>query len=265
MSAFSFDTLKGFFASREINQRQEKIADILASADADIVALQEIHTYFVLKLLRSKLTSYPHVIYKKFLYGPKGGLVTFSKLPLEEVKYTNFQKRGSLFNTSFIARVTRNGILSCKLKTLPIYVLNTHASPNLDHDHSENNRFVKYIVTQLNQIAKFTNQLSSNKQAVIVAGDLNTGKDSDSYKNFIKKANLTDVFSKFSYPTQHQEFLPKNKTVKCIDYIFVGSDNAKINVLRTSYLFTKKYLLKKGKLRYLSDHIGLKADFNFQF
>ena len=261
MSVFNFDSLHGLLISRHIKKRQEKIIDILLEKNPDFIALQEIHTYYILSLYKNKL-NYPHVAYKKFIYGPRGGLVIFSKHPFEETEYVNFQRRGSFLNSSFIARVIRNGILVCKLRNYPLTILNTHATPNLDHDDSVNNRFVKYIESQLEQIAMLSNKITNSNQKILVAGDFNVAKNSVAYKKFLELSELTDVFKNYDTPTQHQEYLPMNKSVKRIDYIFSKDKYADVKVVSTNELFTKKYKLAKNT-QYLSDHIGLHAEMIF--
>lgn len=258
MSVFSFDSIHGFIQSWNPIARQKKIAQILKSENPDIITLQEVHTYYVLNLFRKKL-NYPFVAYKKYIYGPRGGLVTFSKYPIEQTDYINFKKRGNLSNSSFIAHVIKNGVLVVRLKDTPITILNVHATPNLDHDDSKNNRFIKYIEAQLEQIAGLVKDLVSKDQNIILAGDLNVAKNSYSYENFVSTSGMIDVFEDFDTPTQHQEYLQKNKHVKRIDYVFIKDTSAKMNIISKQHLFTEKFVLENNKKRYLSDHIGLKT------
>ncbi len=264
MSAFNFDTIHGFISSLRPIKRQKMITDILLKENADVIALQEIHTYFVLNLYKKKL-NYPYVVYKKYLYGPRGGLVIFSKFPVGKFDYLNFSKRGSLFNSSFIARVIKNGALVCTLQDVPITILDVHATPNLDHDDSENNRFIKFIEAQLMQIADLVNELKSSSRKVLIGGDFNVAKNSVPYKKFLRKSGLLDIFSKDDFPTQHQEYLSKNKKVKRIDYVFMQEAGTKSKIISSDYLFREKYEISKGKKNYLSDHIGLKTTVDFKF
>lgn len=259
MSIFNFDSFHGLFISRNIRERQAKIALELKEKNPDIITLQEVHTYSILNLYKKRL-NYPYAAYKKFIIGPRGGLVTFSKIPIEGVAYINFKKRGTFLNSSFIARIIRNGVLLCRLKDFELTVLNTHATPNLDHDDSKNNRFVKFINAQLTQISELIKSISDNNQRIIIGGDFNVAKGSYTYKKFIETSGITDVFSKYNSPTQHQEFLPRGKTVKRIDYIFAKSLEGKPVAKFVEHLFTKKFLLKKKSVQYLSDHIGLHAE-----
>lgn len=263
MSVFSFDCWHGFVASWNPILRQRKIAEIIKKENPDVVTLQEIHTYYVLNLFKKKL-NYPYVAYKKYIYGPRGGLVTFSKFPIESIEYENFHKRGSLFNSSFIAHVIKNGVLVCKLKNIPFYVLNVHATPNLDHDDSRNNRFIKYIQAQLTQIAELSKKILKSGNQLIIGGDFNVAKDSVPYHKFIESSGLRDIFARFDSPTQHQEYLPASKKVRRIDYVYSGTSGNPVVVESADHLFTEKILLDNNKKRYLSDHIGLKASLLFE-
>jgi endonuclease/exonuclease/phosphatase family metal-dependent hydrolase len=254
MGLYSFDSLHGFLISQNIIQRQTKIAEVLEKTNADIIALQEVHTYSVLKLLRTHLSDYPYIAYKKYLYGPRGGLVVLSKLPFEKVQYINFKKRGSFFNASFVGYIIQNGILICKLKNYALSILNTHVSPNMDHDWSENNRYCIYIDAQTQHIAEVLQKRSS--QAVI-AGDFNMAKDSYLYKKFLRLSQARDVFSEFDFPTQHQEFVPEDKKVKRIDYIFTFPATSSFKTVKTTHLFKGKQSFPDGSKSFLSDHVGL--------
>lgn len=264
MSVFSFDSIHGFISSLRPIKRQQIIAQTLLKEDADIITLQEIHTYYVLNLYKKKL-NYPHVAYKKYIYGPRGGLVTFSKFPVSDIGYLNFKKRGSFLNSSFIARIIKNGALICKIKNSPITILNVHATPNLDHSEVEHNRFIKFIDAQLTEVAAIVNDLKKKGESILIGGDLNVSKNSSVYSKFLKKSGLVDVFSKDDFPTQHQEYLPNSKKVTRIDYVFMDRTNKKTTIESTDYLFKNKVEISTGKKRYLSDHIGLKANLVFNF
>lgn len=256
MSAFNFNTIKGFLLSMDIARRLPETIKILKQQNAEIIALQEIHTYLVLNFFKKKLTEYPYIAYKKYLYGPRGGLVIFSKTPLNDIEYFDFKKRGAYTNSSFVAHLIKNGVLSCRIDNQPLYLLNTHLTPNLDFNWTEKNRFYNYINAQLHQITELVKQIVSDGNKVIIAGDFNTSKDSMLYKRFLSNSNLIDVFAESDFPTLHQDYLAKNKAARRIDYIFLTDGK----VIKKDHLFTKRVILGNGKLRYLSDHIGLRAD-----
>lgn len=261
MGLFSFDTLRGFLQSTNILQRINKIGELLEKEQADVILLQEVHTYLVLNLLKTKLRSYPYLAYKQYVYGPRGGLVIFSKHPFEHLEYTNYKRKGSLLNKSVVAHIIQNGILTIKIKKQPIYFLNTYITPNMDYNFTKNNRFARYIEYQLRQLAYVIKQFSSQGD-VIIGGDFNTDKKSYLYKTFTELSKTTDIFEKDTMPTKHQEFYPAHIQVERLDYLF-HFGKTKPTVISSEHLFTKKIPLKNGDFSYLSDHVALKATIKF--
>jgi endonuclease/exonuclease/phosphatase family metal-dependent hydrolase len=260
LSVISFNTYGAPVLSKKIKERYTRLATILNGSSADILSLQEVHTYRHLKILKKMLKQYPYVVYKKYLYGPRGGLVTFSKMPIESCEYSNFQKRGSLTNKSFVAKLMRNGVLLAKLSGYPIYVLNTHLTPNTDLDWSLENRISPFTYSQLMHVAEVTDALVSMKNEVIITGDFNTPKDSELYEAFMNTSELQDVFSEYDTSTKIPELSQDGRDLERIDYIFLTQKNAKADVFNKEHIFEKKQEVD-GEMAYLSDHIGLKTEF----
>ena len=265
MGLFSLDSFRGFFNSVNARIRQKKIAELLYKDDSDIIALQEVHTFQFLKLLKSTLKSHPYVAYKPLLYGPRGSLVIFSKIPFTDIEYIDFKDRGSIFNTSIVAILRRSGMLKIKIENQNIYIINVHLTQNGDYIWNDKSKFYQYIKSQQDQvIRKSKDILGEDSQAQIISlGDFNTDKKSNLYKNFLKSSNFSDVFAEKSTPSMHQDFLPDKKQVRRIDYVFFYNQLNKPKIIAKSELFKEKYLLKRSKMRYLSDHIGLKAVIEF--
>lgn len=241
-------------------ERFQIIADYFLKSEVDIVALQEVHTFRQLRFLKKRMHNFPHVLYEKFLYGPRGGVVIFSKIPFEYTKYIDFKKRGTIFNKTIVAKIGKRGILVGKLKDNPIYILNAHLTQNSDHDWSPQNRYIPFLVSQLKQVAETIASLSS-KQTVIVAGDFNMPKHSEYYAWFIKYAHIKDIFNKYNSATYHKELLQQGHTVGRVDYIFT-TRTKHIAILKASHIFKKKVksFSHAKEFAYVSDHIGLKAN-----
>lgn len=260
LSVISFNTCGAPLLSKKIKERYTRLATILNSSQSDILSLQEVHTYKHLRILKRMLTAYPYVMYKKYLYGPRGGLVMFSKLPIENCEYSNFQKRGSLLNRSAVAKLTRNGVLLAKLSGFPIYILNTHLTPNTDLDWSMTNRMSPFTYSQLMHIAEMTDALVSMNNEVIITGDFNTPKGSELYEAFMDSSQVEDVFADFDTSTKIPEMSLTGKDLERIDYIFLTQGNARADISSKDHLFEQKQPVD-GEMAYLSDHIGLKTEF----
>jgi sphingomyelin phosphodiesterase 2 len=254
----SLNTFGAPILSRNISKRFRLIADILSEQDADIICLQEVVLYPHLRLLKSLLTGFPYVHYKKFLYGPKGGIVIFSKYPVAEQIFYDFTDRGSIRNKSFVGQIMRYGVLGIRLQEVPITVFTTHLTPNMDVDYTHENRYSRFQSSQLFQVAKYLHDEILWKREVIIAGDFNIPADSYLYQDFIQASGLTNIFSHMKDPTYHEAFLPDGKLAHQIDYIFYSGHNYGVKPLHSEYILEHP-LRQNGEEFYLSDHIGLKA------
>ncbi|MBI2034685.1 MAG: endonuclease/exonuclease/phosphatase family protein [Candidatus Levybacteria bacterium] len=254
--------LRSLFQTR-IFERFQIIADYFSKADVDIITLQEVHTFRQLRFLKKRMQNFPHVIYKKLLYGPKGGVVIFSKIPFEHVAYIDFKKRGTIFNKTVVAKIGKRGILVGKLKNSPVYILNAHLTQNSDHDWSPQNKHIPFLVSQLKQVAQ-TIASFPPKHSVIVTGDFNMPKHSIYYDWFIKLSGIKDAFDQHNSATYHKEFLKLGDTVGRVDYIFT-TKTKQIEIVKASHIFKRKLKLVSNKITYVSDHIGLKANISLQY
>jgi endonuclease/exonuclease/phosphatase family metal-dependent hydrolase len=245
-----------------IKKRLNKIAEEVNTSQADIVAFQEVFTYAHLRFLRSHMPDFPYAAYKKSVVGPRGGLVIFSRVPLDSVTFHGFQTKGKLFDRTVVGKLARVGYLITKIKGEPTYVINTHLTPNLDSDWNPHNTFVPIIEAQLKELAQVVNLLMQANNNVIIAGDFNTAKDSHLYQTFLMWTKMKDAFHNDNTPTTIGELLAKDKPEKRIDYIFF-SNNKSLVVTNTDHLFKKKKDLGNGKFSYLSDHIGLQVELSY--
>ncbi|CAN5181293.1 hypothetical protein BH11PAT1_BH11PAT1_6040 [soil metagenome] len=243
-------------------RRFKKLSQVLNDSGADVIALQEVHLYPLLSLLKRRLTNFPYVFYQPFIYGPRGGMVTFSKYPLVDCQYVDFLKHGSFRNWSFIYKITQNGIMIVRLAESSTYIINTTVSADTDHNWSPDSQFNSLKTLQMNQLAATINTLSDMQRSVIAVGDFNMVQDSPQYKHFCAITGAKNIFVNYEIPTQHADFLPKDITkIPRLDYIFV-KPNHTFSTLETKHLFREKVLLGKRSL-YLSDHLGLFASVTF--
>lgn len=239
-----------------VRKRFSAIAEIIAHLNTDVLLLQEVHDYPHLLFLKKLLPMYPHIAYRHMLYGPRGGLVIFSKLPLTSIHYYDFQTKGKLHNKSITGHLSMKGILQARLKQENLWIINTHLTQNSDHDFTSTNRYVPILLSQLHQLAVHINIIKDRGGNLILGGDFNMPKDTKFYKDFLGVTNLKDAFPRDSFPTYHESFLPKGKYVGRVDYIFVTNG---IKTLKKSYILKKPLRDHSGELFYASDHMGLVA------
>src|SRR5437868_2071452 len=88
----SFNTF-GISGPFNLFQRYKIIAEYFNNHEVDVINFQEVLTYFHLVLFKIFLRKYPFVQFSPSLIGPKGGLVTFSKYPLQKINYLSYSKK----------------------------------------------------------------------------------------------------------------------------------------------------------------------------
>jgi hypothetical protein len=127
----------------------KELARQIEATDALIVNLQEVHTYGLVTVLKKHLKSYPYMAFKPSVFGPKAGLITFSKLPIEMVSFASlFKATRKLDKSVMLSRAALDslfkGVLIIRIKD-SVTVLNVHLSANTDGDWSKANRFIRRI------------------------------------------------------------------------------------------------------------------------
>jgi sphingomyelin phosphodiesterase 2 len=254
LTVVSFNTC-GVPRGARLAARYGVIGATLDAGDTDIVCLQEVLTWWHLRLLVQRMRSFPHVNYRPSRIGPAGGLVTFSRLPVSATAYRGFgvppRTRGISEWTRFRARL--KGALVTTLEQPGVRVVNTHPMSNKDGDWSPSGRFYPLHRAQL---AALTGLLRGNSQGpAVVCGDFNVTRDSPLFAAFVTDADLSDAFEGACPPTFRAEYLPAGETSSCIDFILTTSE---IKASTATTLFAEKESLPGGPA-WLSDHIGLCA------
>ena len=265
LSLLDFNTFGTPFFSPNITVRYQHIAQTINEEAPDIVCLQEVQSYYHLFLLKKYLTAYPHLIYKKYTYGPKGGLVIASKVPFEDVKYKSFTELGSFRNISFYTRLLQNGMLICKLKDVPVTIINTHLVSDFEFDWSTQNKLYETVQAQVEQTTHEVNRIAKKGHSVIITGDFNMKKKAKLYDFFLDQTKAKDAFAQATEPTYYKDRLKyrfNGKSSERIDFIFMKDLAKHLKIQKTSQLFEHQVTLSKDKRSYLSDHIGLKVDFD---
>lgn len=253
---FAYRILRTLFRTK-IFDRFKIITKYFNKSNIDIVAFQEVHTNRQLSFLIRSMSAYPYVACEKYFFGPRGGVVIFSKFPFENVDYVDFKQKGKLWNKSIVGKIGKRGVLIAKLSRHPIYILNTHLTQNSDHNWHPKNRFLPIMRSQLQQLSEIVASLSE-KNSVITTGDFNMPKTSPYYEYFKTQSRVKDIFADYSFNTYRKEFLPSGHSVGRIDYIFT-SGKPEIIEPHVSHIFRKKLNLSKHGFHYVSDHVGLKA------
>jgi sphingomyelin phosphodiesterase 2 len=234
--------------------RYQAIAEALEVSGADVVAFQEVLTYWHLRLLARRMRSFRHVAYRSSAAGPAGGLVTFSRLPVSGRAYHGFGFPAKAPGVSWAARArgSLKGVLVTRLPVPGVCVVNTHPVPNRDGDWSPANRFFPLHQAQLGVVASVARGTAA---PAVVCGDFNVDRDSVLLRGFLSQTGLSDAFRGQCPATFHAEYLDPPHFAHCIDFILISPQ---IRAGATRVLFGDKQLLH-GRREYLSDHVGLYA------
>ena len=234
--------------------RYRAIGEAFEACDAEVVAFQEVFTYWQLRLLARRMRSFRYVAYRPAAAGPAGGLVTFSRLPVSGCAYHGFGFPPKAPGVSWRARADAGvkGVLVAQLPAPGACVVNAHPAPNRDGDWSPANRFFPLHQAQLGVVARVVGSVTA---PAVVCGDFNVARDSVLLQGLLSRTGLADAFSGQCPPTFHSEYLGPSKSAHCIDFILASPD---IRAGTTQLLFDAKQVLR-GRPEYLSDHIGLYA------
>lgn len=251
-----------------VRKRFDLIAEELLRLSPDIVTLQEVYLFHTFRHLKKLLRDYPYVGYQRMFFGPRGGIVIFSKIPLEKTEYIDFKDRGQYTNKAITGQLTRKGVLLTKIKDLPLWILTTHLIQNSDYPWIENiwneqNKFSGLIQSQLDQTASIVQTLTKTDMNVIITGDFNIPKRTNFYRHFIKDAGVIDTFAKFNQPTYHKAFIPETAQAERLDYIFYNSKGGVLKSSDQKHILENPVVVKTEEI-YLSDHVGLMTTFTIE-
>lgn len=219
--------------------RMRAIAEYFEASDADVLLFQEVHTYKLLRFLKNNLPSFTHGTYVRTILGPKGGMVIFSRLPVDGVRFTG------------VTKGTKKGMLITRING--VTVVNVHLSANKDGDWSPNNRYHAKQATQLNDVAR---QLSQIGGKLVVGGDFNLARHCDVYNTFIERTQMNDTAGSNNLPSFHATFLPPDRIPVCIDFIFTRD----MQTVSYSHLLTSPVTLAPGVDEYVSSHHAVNAE-----
>lgn len=246
---------------RPYGVRFRALGKLVEASDIDVINFQEVFTHRQRKLLEASLPSFGYTTYESAMTGPRGALVTFSRIPIEKVSYESFRSVSKAVDHSglprfVLAKSSLKGILVSRLKDSSLAIVNTHPLANYDWDWSPDNRFHSLEEVQLGKIADVIHYLRANGYRIALGADLNVAKSSGLFRTFLARTGLHDAFEGDESPTFNAEFVAGGRKPECIDYL-LASDHIGIN---GSYrLFEGKVDVEGDGAMYLTDHDGLCA------
>lgn len=241
-------------AGSRLAQRYAAIGAEFEAGDADVVCVQEVFSYWHLRMLVRRMPSFRQVSYRRSGVGPAGGLVTFSRSAMASVRYTGFgmPPRADRLPALERLRAGFKGVLVTRLAEPGLTIVNVHPLANRDGDWSPGGRFYPWHQAQLTALADVVRGIAG---PVVVCGDFNVTGGSSLFAGFIAGTGLADVFAGDCPATFRAEYLPAGTPTSVIDFILAG---AGVRAEAATVLFAGLTEMPGGP-GYVSDHLGLSA------
>ncbi len=234
------------YLRKKQSKRLPEIIEYLNRSGFDIVILQEVFDVQVKNKLAKRLSaSYPHVqkpIKKGFGIKLSNGIMVLSKYPIHYVHHIQF--RDSKGND----KMSQKG---CVL--LAIEVLNKKWLIAGTHLNSTSQEIRNLQYTQLQK--EIISPYKIDSIPFILAGDLNTTKNTSSYLKMINEFNLncSELKEKRPYTYDSQNSWNQPNYNVWIDYLLHNLDQQKV----IDHYIIRPSMNYKDKLMDLADHYGI--------
>jgi endonuclease/exonuclease/phosphatase family metal-dependent hydrolase len=263
MAVFSLITLNCFGAAAPFTRRRLiALANELNQRAAHVVCLQEVQAHAHRRLLVRSCTTYPTNAFVPFIHAPKGGLLTLSRLIIEQSQFTLYRERGRWYTPAVADWVLHKGVLTTQvtIEGVPISVLNTHLNANYSGDWRRQNRYARYEWQQLQQLAEVIAQQPADN-LLIVAGDFNIPRGSWLYRDFLTLTGLIDPMAHDKRPTfRPPRGIPARYAVP-VDFTLVRPAALPNFRAFARLCFEEKVPVPGGRRQvYVSDHIGIELE-----
>jgi endonuclease/exonuclease/phosphatase family metal-dependent hydrolase len=239
-------------------ERMTRLARELDALPATAVCLQEVQQNAYGPLLERRLTTYPHHIYERHHYAPKGGLAVFSRIPIDQHNFEVYQSRGTLLSISFADWALYKGILTViyTVDGLPIIVLNTHMNANYSGIWHRSNPLSQIQLYQVQQLTRVIQSLPE-EALVIICGDLNFPRASFLYEELVGQNNLVDPMVDDERPTYRPFPLVPAKWKVPLDFALVRQPVHKTFHIHADIIEVEDALKSHPVQRFLTDHNAL--------
>ncbi|GAA3381979.1 endonuclease/exonuclease/phosphatase family protein [Cryptosporangium minutisporangium] len=244
--------------------RAAEIGRRIEASNLDVFNLQEVWGGRSLATVRRHLPSFPFAAWRRAVHGgPAGGLVTFSRYPLDEPRFRSFS--GTAPRTSSLAfraqraiNARRQGMLATAISGWNVVIGNAHLTANKDGDWSPGSRYYRFHEEQVAVLHTFLREVRSPETTLtVVSGDFNIAADSKLYPLITEDGAWRDPFRDSDAVTYHPEFLPAGATGHRIDYVLLSGDEARFPVLDSDTLFAEQLTTEDDTKIWASDHVGL--------
>jgi endonuclease/exonuclease/phosphatase family metal-dependent hydrolase len=259
MPALSLLTLNCFGVPTPVTRpRLLAIARELNGSAFDLVCLQEAQTHGYARLLIEGCSQYPASAYEPFVYAPKGGLLTLSRLPIERQEFILYRERSIVSPPAIMDWALHKGVLltAFHVGNVPLVVLNTHLNANYVANWTRRGRYALVEHGQLQQLAEIVRAQPADA-LVVAAGDFNIPRDSWLYEEFLAASGAVDPLAGDMRPTLRLPRGVPSRLAQPIDFTMLRLPAQPSISVRSEHHFDQPMPLAGGRFGYLSDHIGV--------
>lgn len=238
----------------DVRARLRAIGQTLATSDVDVVCLQEVVWRRHVRLLGGLLTDHSHAAFQPFGPAPMGGLVIFSRVPLERRSYEVYRERGRWGTHGTPDRLIRKGFLACWLVhgEEPVAVVNTHLLASYGGDWSPASSYARQEQSELEQLGQAIRAIPA-EAAVIVAGDFNVPAASPLFQEFAAACGLSCAFD-------WTQVAPGGRFFRDLDNVLLRPPAGGRARLAARLRFVDPVELGEGRTGFASDHVAVEAD-----
>jgi endonuclease/exonuclease/phosphatase family metal-dependent hydrolase len=261
MALFSLISLNTFGVPFYLSSRRiKRLTAELERLAPTIVCLQEIQQNIYVPLLQQGLTAYPHSIFFRNRFAPKGGLFTasVSDCPLRQSTFFPFPNQGRLLSIGFSDWALNKGVLLVELEVDGhcFVVMNTHLQANYMADWRRSNLQTQIQLDQVNYLVELVHEQPKDAW-VIVCGDFNFPRQSPAYPQMISQSGLIDALASDPRPTYQPFPLVPGKWMTSLDYIFYRRPAGEDLEVRADILPVVYSSAQRPVQRFLTDHQAL--------
>ena len=223
-----------------------------------VICLQEIQQNAYTPLLKRHLPAYPHGVVFPHLYAPKGGLGTFSRLPLTHQRFEPYLDRKLRHLISFADWALYKGVVVVELQIggLKVLVFNTHLNANYFGNWSHNNPLALIQRKQVQQLSGLLKEMPADA-LIILCGDLNFPRTSFLYEELVTQNGLSDPLHDDPRPTYRPFPLVPSRWKISLDFILLRIPQGRNFNVQADILPVEDSTQKSAFRRFLTDHCAL--------
>ena len=238
--------------------RLVRLTKLLERLDPTVICLQEIQQNAYTPLLVRHLPTYYHRAIFPHIYAPKGGLGTFSRVPLIQQRFEPYLDRGLRFFITFADWALFKGVLLTHLSVdgLDIFILNTHLNANYSGDWHLKNPLALVQRKQVQRISVLLEEMPA-KALIILCGDFNFPRTSFLYEELVTQNRLIDPMRDDPRPTYRPFPLVPSSWKTSLDYILYRIPQDKVFNIQADILPMEDPKQKSTLKRFLTDHCAL--------